>query len=182
MVKKVIILVIIVALVAVATFVAGPFLAAKELQQGLEQRDAARLDPVIDYPQLRQNIKAQLKQRLDEKLKSSQAQSHPLALLGAALAGRLADGVIDAYVTPEGLASAIQGVEPLSAPDSSGGEPSASGEATQPPLFDQITFGFNSLEQFTIDAVNSRGQHLQLILQRQGYLRWRLINILLPKT
>jgi len=153
---------------------AGPWLTIAQIRQGIEMHDSARLAECIDFPSLRENTKAQLRASLIEQ---GQRESEN-AVLGLALAGlgsALVDGVVDAALTPEGLAALMAGED-----QGGSARDTSDGEGEQPrELFADARFAYDWHDRFSVWVPTDQGTEIRFILARQG-LRWRLNNVLLP--
>src|SRR5688500_7539929 len=90
------------ALAAAATgwWYASPWWTLREMKEAAEARDAARLSRHIDYPVLREDVKADVRQMISDQSRQAGGQGQAL---GSALAMTLAGPLIDAMLTPQGL-------------------------------------------------------------------------------
>jgi hypothetical protein len=76
---------------------ASPYLTLWQLKKAADAGDLAAISAKIDYPAVRADLKAQLRERVGRDGGSA------LDKLGAAVAERFADPVVDAAITPEGM-------------------------------------------------------------------------------
>ncbi|HLZ65005.1 MAG TPA: DUF2939 domain-containing protein [Aliidongia sp.] len=91
--------------ILLAGYVAYPYLALYALVDAVESGDAARIEPKVDWPAVRQGFKDDLNGALDIR---QDKQDQGLGLLGMALGAKLLGGAVDALVTPDGLAGIIR--------------------------------------------------------------------------
>ncbi|WP_038055944.1 DUF2939 domain-containing protein [Thermus amyloliquefaciens] len=90
--------------------VLSPYFALRGLQVAIERRDAAALERYVDFPRVREALKADLHAAMVKELERN--QENPFAALGVLLAGGLIQAVVDSLLTPEGLASVGTGKDP----------------------------------------------------------------------
>lgn len=158
---------------------AGPYLAVADIKQGINDKDSEQLAERIDFPTLRQNLKDQVNAAM-MKSAVSERQDNPLAALAAGLATRVVDGMVDALITPAGLAQVMEGHRPAPAR----AQPTVKVETSQPKteeLFQNARYTYDSLRQFSVWVPNDAGQETRFILQREG-LSWRLVDLRLPRN
>ncbi len=154
---------------------AGPYIALHRIKAGVEQRDAAKLAENIDFPTLRSNLKNQFTAKIMKKT-PSQFQDTPMASWVMELGSKLIDGMVDTYVTPDGLAGMMEGTQPKLIPLERSPR-----NATQqrPPLLKNARHGFDSPNQFSVHVKERQGGEIRFVLTRDG-LVWKLNNIILP--
>lgn len=102
--------------VAIAAMVLGfayfwfsPFLALRGLQRAIATNNASAVSRYVDFPRVRESLKSDLNRAFMREVEKDTTGFGALAL---AFVGPMVDRVIDAYVTPEGLASVGTGEEP----------------------------------------------------------------------
>lgn len=188
--KKPVALVLGVLVLLLAYVVAGPFIAVHQIREAVKSGDQEALAEQVDFPRLRENLKAQLDSRLAEELAPADGHQDVFASLGRLIAGKLVDVTVDTLVTPASLARMMAGerVHPGrksrpghdGPPEGQGGarndEP---GEARREPLAN-ASYRFTGVSRF-VARVSRRddGQAVDFVLTREG-LDWRLTNIVLP--
>jgi len=155
-----------------------PYLAVNAMRDAAQARDATTLASYVDFPVVKENLKAELNGQMLQKL-----QGNPLASVGAVFAGAMVNAMVDAMVSPQGLAMMMQGQKPLH---------SAATEATAPdtqqgdtPQADKVetSMGYDGLSQFTV-TVHPRDtpdRTIHLVLQRHNLVSWQLVEIRLPR-
>jgi hypothetical protein len=168
-----------VAMIALLGYVAaGPYLAIADIKTGIVEKDADRLSAKVDFPTLRQNLKAQLNARLLHNT-AGELKDNPLGALAAGLATTMVDGILDAFVTPAGLAHVMKGDRP----SESIVKQTVTADTGPPPkeadLLQNARYSYDSLSQFSVWVPNDEGKETQFVLQREG-LSWRLVNLVLP--
>jgi hypothetical protein len=169
--RYVVVAAVAVVLLGFAAYVAaGPYLTLYKLKAGVEARDAEAVAECVDFPLLRQNLKDQLQAAVAARVDT---QQNPFAALAAGLAVRVADGLVDRLVSPEGLAALMAGQKPALAT----AHPSVATTPAKKPLED-ASFGYESLSEFVI-SVPSAGGAIRFVLTRSG-LSWKLSRIDIP--
>ncbi|KGQ21493.1 DUF2939 domain-containing protein [Thermus filiformis] len=139
---------------------ASPYLFLRSLQSAVLAGDQARLERLVDFPRVRQGLKAELHAGL---LKQVGEEANPFAGLAYLFAAGLLDAFVDALLTPEGLASLGTGQEP--------------GQAPKEAVRDwRLAYqGFRLAYIYPKDDPNSR-----LYLERQGLWGWRVVRLQVP--
>lgn len=168
------------ALAAVAVsgwFYYTPYAAVHGMQAAAQERDATKLAGYVDFPVVKENLKAELNGRMLQKL-----QGQPFAAVGAVFAGALVNGMVDAIVSPQGLAMMMRGEKPLAAataesPDAGTPEPAREADKVE------TSMGYDGLSQFTIRVYrrDTPDQVIHLVLQRRHLVSWQLAEIRLPQ-
>ncbi len=155
-----------------------PYVTLYEIKEAVEQNNSAKLRSYIDFESVRQDLKEQIKTFLTTKMEILRKSNQFLELLGADVAGRVADKmvdkVIDTVVTPEGLDELIRGK--IIAGQIVRGD--AKQEDVQPP---EVSLHYESLSRFVAEIKNKNDptKKVNLILTRRG-LKWKLTAINLP--
>lgn len=171
---------------------ASPYVAVRNMRQAAMNGNVEELKYAADFPALRASLKEELdgqisKQTVDEIKKDSNG----FAALGSALVGGFVNLMIDQLVTPQAIASIVQGKrldgtpDKLSAaierfspkPQSRGSEPSA--DTSNPET--TISEGYESLSQFVVKLSPANTKvSIKLVWIRSGLTSWRLSAIRLP--
>lgn len=157
-----------------------PHLAAREMWSAAQAKDSVRLASHIDLPAVRESVKAGLQARISTPAPDEDAQTGVLRSFGASVAGALMTPMIDALVTPEGIARVMKGDRPRllkTAPSTPSTSPSgASGPDTE------TTMAYEDFDHFLIEVrrQGSETEPVGLVLQRQGLFRWKLSALRLP--
>lgn len=139
----------------------SPYLTLLQLKKAADARDLAAISARIDYPAVREDLKTQLHERLEGSSGSA------LDRLGAAVAERFADPVVDAAITPEGMRAifASAAVAQAARPSLAGAKP------------EDMRVRRDSLGRFTLTSVNGSGPEVVFALQG---LTWRVVAVRLP--
>jgi len=96
---------IIICVVVLLVYGASPYFSFWRFTAALQSRDAAAISARVDFPAVRASLKKQLVARFANKTSSHKRWSN--------LGPTLIDAVIDAYVTPEGIAALLSNPDAL---------------------------------------------------------------------
>ena len=152
---------------------AAPYITVYRMKAAAEKHDGAALSEFIEFPSVRQSLKDQLNAHLAQEMASdTDMADNPFAAIGSALAGTLAEKMVDAYVTPAGITRLMSG-ENLK-PDSTG-----SGNGGGDPFAD-ASMGYQSLDKFAVTVKDDDGGDIKFVLARRG-LGWKLTDIIVPE-
>ncbi len=86
---------------------ASPYRAVNALREAAEAGDRERLVTFVDFPALRESLKAELNATVIAPM-LDKAQGKPYSGLGTVLAGAMLGPMVDAMVTPEGVAEMVR--------------------------------------------------------------------------
>ncbi|MFC3533291.1 DUF2939 domain-containing protein [Vogesella facilis] len=153
-----------------------PYQAVHGMQAAAHERNASKLASYVDFPTVKENLKAELNGQMLQKL-----QGNPLAAVGAVFAGAMVNAMVDAVVSPQGLAMVLQGEKPLSSTHrSESGSPEA--PATESDKV-ETQMGYDGLNQFTVKVYrhDQPAHAINLVLQRHNLVSWQLTEIRLPQ-
>ena len=173
-------LLIVIVLLAVAAFAAMPYYTAYQIRQAVQNGDSAALARHVDFVAVRAGLKRQLADSVSSKLPDV-AKSGTVGGLGAMLAGRVADAALESVVTPEGVSDLLAGRLPnpfdAKAP---GAVPSEATPAQAAPDAPKPSARYLGWDRFQV-SLPAKGQTVNLLLTRKGWIGWQLTDIELPK-
>jgi hypothetical protein len=163
-----------VAALFVGAYFISPYAAVQALKSAARGHDRKQLEKLVDFPSVREGLKSQMKAYVLEQMRSDpEMQNNPFAGFALALAPMMIDGAIEAYVTPDAMASIVDTGRPASSTKSEKPMPSHPAEVTQ---------GYKDLNTFDVSIVG-RDEYAgatDLVFERQGLFAWRLTRINLP--
>lgn len=169
--KKLSLSLITISLAAAAVVYASPYYAVYQMKQAAQQRDAERLNNYVDFPVLRQNLQAAIDQKLQQTLQQTR-DNNPFSGLAAGIAGKFATMMIDAIVTPQGLAAIVNGSKPELGKTRPATETDKQ-ESTKKET--HISYRYRGWSDFNVNVVDDSGkQTVTLNFQRHGLLNWKL--------
>ncbi|MBP7704490.1 MAG: DUF2939 domain-containing protein [Caulobacter sp.] len=173
--------------VAVAVLVAGlyaasPFWAMNRLRAAIEAGDRDRLEELVDFPSVRENLKADLNAAMMARIRNApDLRDNPFAGLGMVLVPAIVDRLVDAMITPAGLAQLSEGESPTP-----GGQRSESAKAPESKPAERkeepkLAYGYRDLNRFQVVQTVDRGE-LTWVFRRRGLFSWQLVRLELPKA
>ncbi len=162
-------------------YVSYPYYTLSRLRDAIASGDRAALEALIAWPAVRAGVKEDLNAFTLRELAGRSSEEAGLAGLGSMMAGALGpliiDRMVDAYVTPTGLAQLVS----KDADGSAAGNPpdSARSRVKEARL---RSSGFVGPTRFRFEVDNGRNENgpgLGGLLELEG-MSWRLTRILLP--
>jgi len=142
------------------------------MKTAVQKHDGEALSEHVDFPSLRQSLKEQINIMLSKEM-SGDAESNPLAGLGAVLGGAFTDKIVDTYVSPAGLTELLKGDKPNF--DESENENTPSDAVP----FEGAKLSYQSFAKFYISSIDpDTGDESKFILRRKG-LSWKLSELLI---
>lgn len=149
----------------------SPYLAFRKMQNAAEAGDTAALDQLVDFPRLRASVKQGVSTAVSREVDD---HSNPLAAVAGFVAGRLASPVVDAVVSPQGIAALTRG-------DTRGGREGGRPRVDAPDL--EAKRRYESLDRFVIHFVeeDSGKERVALVMEREGIAGWKLVGVRLPE-
>jgi hypothetical protein len=152
----------------------SPYLAVHQLREAAVAADAERFNEHVDFPRLRESLKSQFAARLS-KDQGEQAGNH----FGRLLAGVLVDKLIDTAVRPESVMFAMrEGKFKIGKHGAQeGGQDTSEREKV---VWTTERHGVDTIIFHAEDEGSARAERMALVMQREGFADWKLIDIRLP--
>lgn len=182
-------------------WLAWPYYAAYDLVQAVQSGDVVALEHRVEWPSVREGLREDFKAAFAKKMVADASRGDKAgSALGAGLAAligpKIIDTAVDAYVTPQGIATLIKSGRPQMQPTinsvvSKSSDAQAVPVATEPRIerrfdLDRIRYAFfaQDLMTFRIDiaplANSDVKENTTLLLKWSG--NWRLTRIFLPPS
>src|SRR6185436_7220516 len=79
-----------------------PYLALNRLQKAARNGDSEAMAEMVDFPSLRESVKTNVRTQVERAVGR---RSNPIGVLGGLLAGAVTSPLVDAFVTPQGIAA-----------------------------------------------------------------------------
>lgn len=154
-----------------------PYLTVRNLRHAAENKDSATLSRYINFPSVRESLKASFNAKMLSEMGKMKDQN-PLAALGAVFAMALVGPMVDAMVTPEALAIMMKGEKPAIEKDKPAATPTS---ATSDPEVETL-MRYENFDQFvvSIKKKSTSDEPIELVFQREGFVSWKLTAIRLP--
>lgn len=169
----------------------SPYLAMRELQNAAQERDVQTIEQRVDFPRLRESLKAQLGAAMTGSLRST--PDNPFSGLAASVGGAMVSGVVELLVRPEmlmyslryGLAQGTPRAEPPSAPAPPPAPPAdrSVGAAPQEPAPPRWRMEWRDADRVVFRPVEDGARKsVGMVFERQGFATWMLVGMELPSA
>ena len=153
----------------------GPFITINGIRSSIKEKDSDRLSTYIEFDLLKKNLKEQFNAQI-LKATAADEEKNPLGMMVAGFASQVADGLLDAYLTPSSIALLLEGKKPDRYRSSFNPQDSAKKETAEP--LKEYSVKFVSHDRFYVYTKGSHDQEIKIILQRFGF-DWKITNIIL---
>ncbi len=169
--KKIASATIAVATIAAALLYATPYITLHQIHSAIERKDAAAVAEHVDFPALRESLKAQVLAKMQSEMDRSAIKDNPFAGLGQMLARGLVDQFTEALVSPEGVMLMLENGKPGKPADvAAAGAGIPSGESEKPRKKLSVDYqGWSKV------FVHAKGESGGFIFQRDGLVKWKLV-------
>lgn len=178
---------VVLAVLAVAAFwYWSPFLAMHQMREAARAGDADTFNDYVDYSRLRESLKGQFSSRLTEKMASDPEPKNDFAKAGAALGSMFAiamvDKMVDAFVRPETVMRSMQQGKVV--PKRSPGSPASAvtSDEAEKVMWTSERKSMDKLIVYANKPGQPENQRVGFVLERVGFVRWKLIEIRLPEA
>lgn len=162
-------------LAIVGFYLASPLVAFNSLKDAAHSGDADKLERLVDFPAVRDSLKAQMLASLSAHMAADpEMRDNPFAGMAMLMVPAIVNGAIDAYVTPEGLGAMVKGQKPVG--DAPAVEPAAPGQDVE------TSFGYSDLNTFRVRVDPADAEPLTMVMHRSGLFDWELKRIELPAS
>ena len=178
-----------------AYWYASPYLAVNSIREAIAQKDGSRFNQYVDYPQVREDLKAYVVTSLTQAA-TEESLDDPdggLAALGTALVIPIANTLIDSYLTPEVVKGLVESsssgapkpqntsANPFSVPDIQA--EIAKGKEQFERRIEQMSgveMAYVGMNQFLVSGRLEPGVKLGFEMTRQGLGNWTIAGLILP--
>jgi len=165
-----------------AVYFASPFYALYSIRSAGEEGNAEKLSGYVDYPKLRENLKATFNAKVAEELAKNE-DAGALGALGSAFASSIVDQLVDSLVTPEALAMVMkngikakdENVDAGQSDDDQGTENTASAKDSAKST--DFSSGYRSLNKFAFTITQNGDDPVSMIFERNGLFSWKLVGM-----
>lgn len=170
------VLAVLVLVAVAAVYVGSPFYAFQQLKQAARSGDRERLEAMVDFPAVREDLKRQVDSKATKLARGAEGIGYPIAAILGKLGASLGDRAIDKLVTPDAISAMVQsGRTPHGhhKPDADG----------KPGGGTTVGYGYLTPDRFRFRVAPSGApdEPIDLIMERHGLASWRLEAIELPK-
>ena len=167
--------------VILALYIASPYYSFWRFTEAVKAGDQKRFESMVDFRAVRESLKKQLRAKLAQGRANQPKQEKSLFGLSDQFAPRLIDTLVDAYVTPSGLAALLADAKNVNAARAAAGNAEAApnpGAVVQPQeVRDKLGFSsvryafFTGARDFMIDVDGTK------LRFRFSKFRWTLKSI-----
>jgi hypothetical protein len=156
-------------LVVAATSFASPWWTLHILRSAAERHDAEGVSAQVDFPALRDSVKSQLLGSI-----ARDADTNAFAVIGRAFARAVADPLVDAIVSPAGVAAMVEhGKVAIGKPNHDPQTPDAEPPRDKP----HYALHYRGWNRFAVTAEDGGS----FVFRRDGLWSWKLAGIELPR-
>ena len=167
-------------------YFASPPAAVTGLRDAIIRGDTIELGDRVDFTRVRQSLKEQVNALILGKSYQKLAAT-PFGSFALGVASKLMEGMLDSFVSPDGLAQLAKGRIPTGEPP----PPKPTGEPAPPDApeksempeqpFARARIDRESLERFSAWVPAEDGGEIRFVFRRQD-LSWKLTEIILPDS
>ena len=175
---------------------ASPWLALRDLMQAFEDQDTRKIEKLIDFPELREDIKDTAKAAM-MKSAAIELEGNPFAAMGIMMANAIIDPIIDQVVSPAGLHLLFSAGEMSGGTDGLpeniddiardliasgyGGEKSRGVDAAQSIEVKTEYLGINEFE-VQVRNMDMFNESVSFYMRREGLGGWKVDGISVPDS
>ena len=175
---------------------ASPWLALRDLTQAFENQDTRRLEKLVDFPELREDIKVTAKAAM-MKSAAIELEGNPFAAMGIMMANAIVDPIIDQVISPAGLQLFFSAGEMSGGTDGlpenidaiardmiasgHGGEKSRGVDAAQSI---EVKTEYLGINEFEVQVSNAEilNESVSFYMRREGLAGWKVNGIRVPES
>ena len=175
---------------------ASPWLALRDLTQAFEDQDTRKIEKLVDFPELREDIKVTAKAAM-MKSAAIELEGNPFAAMGIMMANAIVDPIIDQVISPaglqlffsagemsggtDGLPENIDAIARDLIPSGDGGEASSGVDAAQSIEVKTEYIGINEFE-VQVSNEGTLNESVSLYMRREGLGGWKVDGISVPDS
>ena len=175
---------------------ASPWLALRDLTQAFEDQDTRKIEKLVDFPELREDIKVTAKAAM-MKSAAIELESDPFAAMGIMMANAIVDPIIDQVVSPAGLqllfsAREISGgtyglpenINTIAKELTSFSDRDESNQETDAAKGIEIKTDYIGINEFEVQVTNSEilDESVSVYMRREGLGGWKVNGIRVPDS
>ena len=172
-----------------AYYAASPWLTVNKLKQAFEKKDTRQIEKLVDFPELREDLKKLAKAAIMKKA-ATELEGNPFAALGIMMANALIDPLIDQIISPAGLQVLLStgeiSVQPSDAlnENNSWSSKESTTEEFQPSKDLSVKMNYTDLNEFKIELSNKSiiAEPISLFMEREGFADWKVTGIEIPQS
>jgi hypothetical protein len=145
-----------------------------QMSSAIKHHDADAFSKKVDYPSLRESLKAQMMLAMNDQMSSAGMKGNPFAGLGQMMAAALLNPVIDAAVSPAGVMHMFRSgsAKPVKPADQDSSDPPREVKSRD------YSVAYRSWDTVSVTKADQKSG--AFIFKRAGLWSWKLAAIELP--
>ena len=174
----------------------SPWLALKDFAQAFENQDTRKIEKLINFPELREDIKVTAKAAM-MKSAAVELEGDPFAAMGIMMANAIVDPIIDQIVSPAGLQLLFSAREMSGGTDglpenintiakelTSFSDRDESNQETDAAKDIEIKTDYIGINEFEVQVTNSAilDESVSVYMRREGLGDWKVNGIRVPDS
>ena len=175
---------------------ASPWIALRDLTQAFEDQDTRKIEKLIDFPDLREDIKVTAKAAM-MKSAAIELDGNPFAAMGIMMANAIVDPIIDQVISPAGLqlffssgemsidAEEVSKNIDLIAKDLiSAGDRSEINQGMNAVQSNEVKTNYVGINEFEVQVSNAEilSEPVSFYMRREGIAGWKVNGIRVPNS
>ena len=175
---------------------ASPWLALKDFAQAFENQDTRKIEKLINFPELREDIKVTAKAAM-MKSAAVELEGDPFAAMGIMMANAIVDPIIDQIVSPAGLRLLFSAREMSGGTDglpenintiakelTSFSDRDESNQETDAAQGIEVKTDYIGINEFEVQVTNSEilDESVSIYMRREGLGDWKVNGIRVPDS
>ncbi|MGJ7607890.1 DUF2939 domain-containing protein [Variovorax sp. LT1R20] len=158
--------------VIAATLYFGPHWTVYRMKAAIDAKDAAAFSDHVDFPSLKESVKAQLLVKMGQVMKSDGMKDNPFAGIGQMIGMGMINQMVDTLVSPAGVMLMMEQGK-AGAPSAAASEPTSTPKGSPNFAIDYVNYS-------TVQIRSRDGTPGRFILRRDGIFAWKLSAIEIP--
>jgi hypothetical protein len=170
------VLALLVLLLAAAAYIGSPFWTFHELKEAARSGDKDRLEALVDFPAVRENLKGQVDSKAVKLAREASGVGFPAVMALGKLGSVIGDRAVDRLVTPEAITALVTKGRNLRLHQVNDDH---QGADAQP----QVRYAYLAPDRFRValSPADRPDTTVALVMNRQGLFSWRVEELELPK-
>ena len=175
---------------------ASPWLALRDLAQAFEDQDARKIEKLVDFPELREDIKVTAKAAMI-KSAATELEGNPFAAMGIMMVNAIVDPIIDQVISPAGLQLFFSAGEMSGGTDelpeninsiakewTSSGDRDETNQGIDAAQGIEVKTDYIGINEFEVQVSNSEmlDESVSFYMRREGLGGWKVNGIRVPDS
>ena len=175
---------------------ASPWIALRDFAQAFENQDTRKIEKLINFPELREDIKVTSKAVL-MKSAAVELEGDPFAAMGIMMANAIVDPIIDQVVSPAGLQLLLsarkmpggtdalpENINAIAKEFTSFSDRDESNQETNAAQGIKIKTDYIGINEFEVQVSNSEilNESVSFYMRREGLGDWKINGIRVPDS